>query len=148
MRTVEVAWDQAAGSFSATGTAAGHRITISAPAEPGTRRDPTGFSPADLLLAAVGSCSAWDVVEILRKARQPLTGVTVRVEGDQEAAAPWTFRRVAIHYTVRGHGVDPAAAERAVRLSVDRYCSVLATIRPAAEIVDTVEVLEEAAALA
>jgi putative redox protein len=143
---VSIAWDQVAGRFEATGRWVGHPIAINAPALRDEPREPTGFSAADLLLAGVGACSAWDVVEILRKSRQALSGLDVRIDGQQEEAPPWAFRRVAVHFTVRGTGLDPATVERAVRLSVDRYCSVIATVRGSAEVVDSFELVEEPSA--
>ena len=145
MRTVEVAWDPRAGQFRANGTIAGHALAINAPGLPGEPHVATGFSPADLLLAGIGACSAWDVVEILRKARQPVTGLTIDVEAAQEPGPPWTFRTVALRYTVRGTGLDHDQVARAVRLSVDRYCSVIATVRGAATVTDSLEVVEEPA---
>jgi putative redox protein len=144
MRTVDVTWDQVAESFTGNGTVRGHDITINAPARPGEHRRPTGFSPADLLLAGMGSCSLWDVVEILGKSRQPVADLCVRVTGEQEADPPWTFRRVHLHYTFTGEGIDPAVAARAVRLSVDRYCSVIATVRGSAEVTDSFEIVASA----
>ena len=145
MRTVDVTWDQAAESFQANGTIRGHAITINAPAAPGEERRPTGFSAADLLLAGIGSCSAWDVVEILRKTRTEVADLAVRVTGEQDEDPPWTFRAVHLHYTFRGSGIDPAVVERAVRLSVDKYCSVIATVRHAAKVTDSHEIIEETA---
>jgi putative redox protein len=145
MRTVDVAWDQAAGTFQATGSAAGHDITINAPGIPGEPHASTGFSAGDLLLAGVGSCAAWDVVEVLRKSRQVVSSFSVRVTGEQEKDPPWTVRKVALCFTFRGRGIDRSVAERAVRLSVDRYCSAIATVRGAAEVTDTIEIIEEPA---
>jgi putative redox protein len=147
VRAVNVAWDAQAEQFKALGTHRGSEIVINAPEAAllpsGTHRAPTGFSATELLLAGVGACSAWDIVEILRKQRQDMTGLSVRVEGTQDEDAPWAYRRIAVHYTVRGRGLDEAQIGRAVRLSVDRYCSVLATLRGAVEIADTVEIVEE-----
>ena len=145
MRTVDVTWDQVAESFTGVGRNPAHPIVINAPARPGERRPSTGFSPADLLLAGMGSCSLWDVVEILGKSRQPVDDVAVRVTGEQQEDPPWTFRKVHLHYTFVGPDIDPAVAERAVRLSVDKYCSVIATVRHAAEITDSFEVIAERA---
>ncbi|MFN8621409.1 MAG: OsmC family protein [Chloroflexota bacterium] len=143
MRTVDVTWDQVAERFTGVGKNPAHPITIAAPARPGERRPATGFSPADLLLAGMGSCSLWDVVEILGKSRQTVDDLTVRVSGEQEADPPWTFRKVHLHYTFVGTSIDPAVAERAVRLSVDKYCSVIATVRHAADITDSFEIVAE-----
>jgi len=145
MRTVDVTWNQATESFQANGTIRGHEITINAPAAPGETRRPTGFSAADLLLAGIGSCSAWDVVEILRKTRTEVVDLSVRVTGEQDEDPPWTFRKVHLHFTFRGTGIDPAVVARAVRLSVDKYCSVIATVRHAAEVTDSHEIIEESA---
>ena len=145
MRTVDVTWDQVAQRFEANGTIRGHAITINAPGEPDVKRRPTGFSASELLLAGIGSCSAWDVVEILRKTRMEVTDLAVRVTGEQDADPPWAYRRFHLHFTFRGTGIDAAVAERAVRLSVDKYCSIIATVRAAAEVTDSYEIVEETA---
>ena len=146
MRTVDVTWDQVAERFEANGTVRGHSVVISAPAMPDVKRRPTGFSASELLLAGVGSCSAWDVVEILRKTRTTVADMAVRVTGEQDEDPPWTYRKIHLHYTFRGTGIDPKVVERAIRLSVDKYCSVIATVRGSAEVTDSFEILEEAAA--
>ena len=69
------------------------------------------------------------MVEILRKTRTEVADLAVRVTGEQDEDPPWTFREVHLHFTFRGTGIDPAVVERAVRLSVDKYCSVIATVR-------------------
>jgi putative redox protein len=143
MRTVDVTWDQVAERFTGTGRNPAHAITIAAPPRPGERRPATGFSPADLLLTGMGSCSLWDVVEILGKSRQAVDDLHVRVTGEQEPDPPWTFRKVHLHYTFVGAGIDPAVVERAVRLSVDKYCSVIATVRHAALVSDSFEIVTE-----
>ena len=145
MRTVDVTWDQVAGRFEAAGSMRGHDISINAPGEPGEKKRPAGFSAADLLLAGMGSCSLWDVVEVLRKSRQAVDDVRVRVTSEQDTDPPWTFRSVHLHYTFVGADVDRAIVERAVRLSVDRYCSVIATVRHAADVTDSFEIVTEAA---
>ena len=105
----------------------------------------TGPSPAELLLVAGAGCAAWDLVEILRKQRQDVVAIDVAVDGEQQSEAPWTFRKVALRVTVRGHGLDREQVERAVELSIERYCSVLSTIREAASLEFTT-VVEEAPA--
>lgn len=149
MRTVNVAWDREAERFTAKGTHRGVELPINAPEnEPdpsGKHRRPTGFSATELLLAGVASCSAWDIVEIMRKQRQQMTGLDVAVEGEQHADPPWAYQRIAVHFTVRGHDLDEEKVRRAVRLSVDSYCSVIASLR-GAEIVDSVEIIEEGTA--
>lgn len=89
--------------------------------------------------------AAWDVVGILRKGLQEVTAIDVAVDGEQEAEAPWTFRRVVLRFTVRGRGLTVPKVERAVALSVERYCSVLSTLAVAATIEHQTNVVEEPA---
>lgn len=141
MRTVTVAWDGQAERFTASGSHAGHTIDVNAPHEPDSDHPPTGFSASELILAGVGSCAAWDIVEILRKGRQDVTGIDVRVEGEQDAEQPWPYRSIVLHFTIRGRGVSETAVERAIALSTDRYCSAIATVRGVAEIGASFEVI-------
>lgn len=145
MRSVTVIWEPHAEQFSATGTHLGHTIEINAP-----RLDPdappTGFSPTELLLAGAGACAAWDVIGIMRKRRRPLTSLAVRVEGHQTQKPPHAYDLLRLHFTVSGHDLDEAELRRVLRLSLDRYCSVLATIRPATKIEETIEIVDVPAA--
>ncbi len=142
MKHVTVTWDPERATFTARGSRPEHLIEMAAPTEEHAMH---GFSPSEALLAAVGGCSAWDVVEILHKQRQPVTGVELRVAGQQMAEAPWAYTRVVVTYVVCGRGVDPQSVERAVRLSSEKYCSVIATIRGVADIETEIELVEESA---
>ncbi len=142
MRTVTVTWRPEQGRFEARGT---HPVTIPVNAPHGDGAA-TGFSASELLLAGAGSCSTWDIVEIMRKARQDVTGLEVQVVGQQAADPPWQYERLALRFTFRGRGITRATAERAVMLSVDKFCSVLATLRGAASIETEVVVEEDATA--
>lgn len=145
MRTVDVTWDQVTERFVANGTIRGHTIAINAPAQPDVNRRPTGFSATELLLAGIGSCSAWDVVEILRKTRTTVEDLAVRVTGEQDVDPPWAYRAIHLHFTLTGAGIDAVMVERAIRLSVDKYCSVIATVRGTAAITDSYAIVQEAA---
>jgi putative redox protein len=125
-----------------SGEAGGHRIDLDVPVEYGE-----GAQPMQLLLLALAGCTAMDVLSILRKKRQPVTGLRVEAAGQQAEGHPRVFERVEVLYRVRGEGVDPEAVGRAVELSRDRYCPVIATVRPTAEVVTRYEV-EEGAAVA
>ncbi|MGO9180087.1 MAG: OsmC family protein [Candidatus Limnocylindrales bacterium] len=140
MKSVTVTWDSQRGMFQAHGARPDRPIEMAAPT---ADRSVRAMSPAETLLAAVGGCSAWDVVEILQKQRQPVTGVQLRVEGEQLDQAPWAFTRVHITYVVCGRGIDPNAAERAVQLSNEKYCSVIATIRGVASVESDLELIEQ-----
>jgi len=141
VRTVSVSWDQEGGRFTALGSHAGHPIAINAPRDESETRGSTGFSATELLLAGAGSCSAWDVVEILRKRRASVHSLDVTVEGTQQDDPPWTYTRVALHYRVVCEALTFPVIARVIRLSIVRYCSVITTIAAAAAIEATVEVV-------
>jgi len=102
-----------------------------------------GMSPSQLLLVALGGCTSYDVVNILEKKRQSLTGLEVRVTGEQEPDPPWTYRKIHIEYIVRGGGLSEKAVRDAIELSEERYCSVAATVRGSAEITYEYTVVDE-----
>lgn len=141
MRSVTIAWDGAAGRFTAKGRNAGQVVSINAPPEPGEARPPTGFSATELLLAGAGACSAWDVVEILRKQRGGIRDLDVTVDGEQSTEPPYAYLSITLHFRLSGAGLRPGVVKRAIRLSVERYCSVLGTVRGVAAIAATVELV-------
>ena len=140
VKTVLVTWQPEADRFEALGGLRGHLVHINAPHE----GRPAGFSASELLLAAAGACSAWDVVEILRKQRQALTALEVTVEGEQQDRPPFSFRDIQLVFRATGHGLDPSKVKRAVALSEERYCSVIGTIRGVARVTCRAEVAEAA----
>jgi putative redox protein len=93
-----------------------------------------GCKPSELLLVALASCTAVDVVDILAKKRTPLSGLEIEVKGEQDANPPWAYRHIHLIYRLRGEKLTPAGVEQAIRLSEEKYCSVAATIRGVAEI--------------
>lgn len=112
-----------------------HSVVISTPDEG------IGMKPSELLLVALASCTAVDVVEILRKKHVDLTGLEISATGEQQPDPPWTFRKIHLVYKVRGSGLTQQAAEMAVSLSEEKYCSVAATVRGMAEITTEIIVL-------
>lgn len=102
-----------------------------------------GFKPAQLLLAALATCSGTDVVDILRKKRERFHGLQIEVDGTRQQSPPWTFRDIAVKYVVRGSSVKPEAVEQAIRLSMEKYCSVAATIKGMAKITTSYEIVQE-----
>ncbi len=117
----------------------GHGIVLSTNDE----RGGIGVKPSDLLLLALGGCVAVDVVEILLKKRQKLTGLEIRVSGSQQSDPPWTFQSAHVHYILRGQGLPAKAVEDAISLSHDKYCSVGATLRLAIPVTHDYEIVEE-----
>ena len=114
-----------------------HSVVLSTPDEG------VGIKPSELLLIAVASCSAVDVVEILAKKRMPLTRLEISATGEQDQDPPWTFRKIYVRYLISGKNLTEKAVSDAIRLSEEKYCSVAATIRPTAQIITEFEILEE-----
>ena len=108
-----------------------------------TAKEGVGLKPSDLLLLALGACSTVDVVNILEKKRLDLSALDIKVCGEQEAEAPWTFRQIHIEYTLRGRGLIGKAVEQAITLSEEKYCSVAATLRGAAALSHSYQIVEE-----
>lgn len=101
----------------------------------------TGAKPIELVAVALAGCTAFDVINILRKKRQQVTGYEVRVEAEQAPNPPQVFTSVRIHHIVSGFDVSPEAIENAIRLSEEKYCSVGAMVQKAAEIHTTFEIV-------
>ncbi|MDH3492836.1 MAG: OsmC family protein [Acidobacteriota bacterium] len=99
-------------------------------------------SPLELLLVSVAACTAVDVVSILMKKRQDITGYRVEIEGDRRDEYPRGFVGFRVHHIVYGRSVSEAAVERAIELSDSKYCSVAYTVRPTAEITTSYEIIE------
>ncbi len=105
----------------------GHSVVLSSSAEG------VGMKPSELLLVSLAACTAYDVVEILTKKRQKLESLTIEVQSEQDPDPPWAFHRFHVVYRLRGDLSDKAVRQ-AIELSEGRYCSVAATLRPAAEL--------------
>jgi len=103
-----------------------------------------GLKPSDLLLLGAASCSAYDVVSILKKQRQPLEGLEISCTGEQKADPPYNFTRIHIHYTLYGN-LDESKVQRAIQLSEAKYCSVINSLDPAIELSHDYEILPERA---
>jgi putative redox protein len=100
--------------------------------------DKTANSPMELVLLALCGCTAADVVGILRKKREPFTGLEVRAQGERASGHPAVYTAIHLTYLVRGQ-VSKKAMEDAVRLSKEKYCSVSAMLEKTAKITYTIE---------
>ena len=100
-------------------------------------------TPMELLLLALGGCTAVDVVSILKKKREQVTAYRVEVSGTRREEHPRAFTRMEVRHVVTGKGVSERSVAQAVELSETKYCSVAATLRPGVEIVTTYEIIEE-----
>lgn len=114
-----------------------HSVVLSTPDEG------IGIKPSELLLIALASCSAVDVVEILAKKRMTLTHLEISSSAEQDQDPPWTFRKINLHYKIGGKNLTEKAVAQAIQLSEEKYCSVAATIRATAQIITDFEILAE-----
>jgi putative redox protein len=102
-----------------------------------------GMRPTEALLAALGGCTAVDVVEILTKRRTPPEGYRIELQGDRADEHPRRFTKIRVRHVVRGEGITQGSLERAVSLSHDKYCSVAATLNAEIEYEAVLEGAEE-----
>lgn len=100
-------------------------------------------TPMELLLIALGGCTAVDVVSILKKKRERVTGYHVEVRGTRREEYPRAFTRMEVRHVVRGKNVSEKSVASAIELSETKYCSVAATLRPGVEIVTSYEIIED-----
>lgn len=118
----------------------GHAIVIDGAPAYGGRN--LGMRPMELVLLGAAACTAFDVVLILRKARQPIADCAVDAEAERAAADPKVFTRVHLRYTVVGRGLVRAQVERAVKLSKEKYCSATQMLAKTAEITVEIAIVE------
>jgi putative redox protein len=113
-------------------TGSGHALVVDGAPEAGGRN--LGPRPMELVLAGTAACTAFDVVWILKKARQPVTDCVVEAEAERAADDPRVFTRIHLTYRVKGEGLKRAQVERAVKLSKEKYCSATLMLAKTAEI--------------
>ena len=121
----------------------GHAIVIDGPPEGGGRN--LGMRPMELVLLAVGSCSAYDVVHILKKAREAVSDCVAEVSGERADSVPKVFTKIHLHFIVSGKGLSEAAVKRAIDLSAQKYCSASIMLAQAAEVSHDYEIVETGA---
>jgi putative redox protein len=114
-----------------------HSVVLSTPDEG------VGMKPSELVLVALASCTAVDVVDIMTKKRQPLNTLRIEVNAEQDADPPWTFRKIHLKYILSGKDLRETAVSQAITLSEEKYCSVAATLRGVAEITTSFEIMPE-----
>lgn len=107
----------------------GHAMVLDGSPEHGGRN--LGLRPMESILVGIGACSAFDVVTILRKARQVVTDCHVELESERSESVPKVFTRIHMRFVVVGRGLRESAVSRALNLSADKYCSATAMMRAA-----------------
>ena len=130
---VKVKWIDSMRFVAADST--GHSIVMDASKQGGG--EGSGFSPLQLLLAALGGCTGMDIVDILRKQRQLVEGLEIVVSGERVKEFPRVYNKIHVEYKVKGKGIKEKAVKRAIQLSEDKYCSVGAMLRAKAEVKNT-----------
>ncbi len=121
-------------------SASGHAVVVDAAPDVGGRD--LGARPMELVLMGAGACTAIDVVHILRKSRQPVTGCVVELDAERAAEDPKVFTRIRLHYVVSGNGLARAQVERAIKLSKTKYCSATIMLARTAEIEFDFEIVD------
>jgi putative redox protein len=120
----------------------GHAVVMDGAPEAGSRN--IGMRPMELLLIGMGGCSSFDVVTILKKARQPITDCVAELNAERADDIPKVFTKIHVHYVVTGKGLNPAQVERAIKLSMEKYCSASLMLGKTAEITHDFEIVEPA----
>jgi putative redox protein len=118
----------------------GHAVVIDGAPEHGGRN--LGIRPMEMLLMGLAGCTAFDVINILRRGREPVTDCVVEVDADRAPEDPKVFTAIRIAYTVTGRGLSREKVDRAVALSKEKYCSASIMLGATAEMSVTVEVVE------
>ncbi len=118
----------------------GHAVVLDGPPDAGGRN--IGMRPMEMVLAGMGGCTAFDVVSILQKARQPVTDCRVELSAERADEIPKVFTRIHVHFIVSGRGLKPAQVERAVKLSAEKYCSASIMLGKTATITHDFEVVD------
>jgi putative redox protein len=122
----------------------GHAVVLDGPPDAGGRN--VGMRPMEMVLVGMGGCTAFDVVSILQKARQPVRDCRVELSAERADEIPKVFTRIHVHFVVSGHGLKPAQVERAVKLSAEKYCSASIMLGRTAEITHDFEIIDDATA--
>lgn len=118
----------------------GHAVVLDGPPDAGGRN--IGMRPMEMVLVGMGGCTAFDVVSILQKARQPVSDCRVELSAERADEIPKVFTRIHVHFVVSGQGLKAAQVERAVKLSAEKYCSASIMLGKTASITHDFEIIE------
>ena len=121
-------------------TESGHSVLMDGSAEFGGQN--RGARPMELLLLGMGGCTAFDVVLILRKARQNITDCVAQLSAERAPEDPKVFTRIHVHFVVTGRKLDAKRVEQALKLSAEKYCSASIMLAKTAEITHDFEIIE------
>jgi putative redox protein len=143
-----VSWTGATGARSGMGflaeTGSGHVLVMDGapdPARPAQGGQNLAPRPMETVLAGTGGCTAYDVVLILQRGRHDVRGCSVKLTAERADADPKVFTKIHMHFTVTGNGVPPAAVERAIAMSHEKYCSASIMLAKTVAMTTSFEVL-------
>ncbi|MDQ1363191.1 MAG: putative redox protein [Pseudomonadota bacterium] len=119
----------------------GHSVVMDGAPESGGRN--LAARPMEMVLIGMGGCTAFDVVMILQRARQPITDCIIELTAERADEVPKVFTRIHAHYIVKGKGLSEKQVEKAVKLSAEKYCSVSLMLAKTAEITHDFEIVED-----
>ncbi len=120
----------------------GHTVVMDGPADGGGQN--LGIRPMEMLLLGTGGCSAYDVVHILKRSRQPVTDCEVKLEAERADTVPAVFTKIHMHFIIKGKAaLKSSQVERAVKLSAEKYCSASIMLSKVAEITHSHEIIVE-----
>jgi putative redox protein len=133
-----VKWNEGASFVGESGS--GHGVVIDGAPEFGGRN--LGMRPIELVLLGAAACTAFDVVLILKKGRQPVADCVVEADAERAETVPKVFRKIHLRYIVAGRGLDRRQVERAVKLSKEKYCSATIMLAATAEITYDIAIID------
>lgn len=118
----------------------GHTVVMDGAPDAGGQN--LGVRPMEMLLLGMGGCTAFDVVHILRKSRQPVSDCVAEIDADRADTDPKVFTRIHVHFIITGKGLDPRRVEQAVTLSSEKYCSASIMFGKVAKVTHDFEIVE------
>jgi putative redox protein len=127
--------------FVGEASSSGHAIVMDGNPEVGGHN--TGLRPMELLLVGLGGCSGMDIISILKKKKQDITGLEINVKGEKAEKYPKNFTEIDLEFVVRGRNISEDAVKRAVDLSMNKYCSVKAALEGSAKINFFYKIIQE-----
>jgi putative redox protein len=116
----------------------GHAVVMDGAPENGGRN--IGMRPMEMLLIGMGGCTSFDVVTILKKARQPIADCVAEIQAERADEIPKVFTKIHVHFVVTGDGLNVVQVERAVKLSAEKYCSASIMLSKSVEITHDFEI--------
>ncbi len=118
----------------------GHTVVMDGPPDLGGKN--LGVRPMEMLLLGMGGCTAFDIVHILRKSRQPISDCVAEVDAARADTDPKVFTRIHVHFIVSGKGLDPKRVDQAIKLSAEKYCSASIMLGKVADVTHDFEIVE------